>query len=100
MKEFSQFGIKSESQRFIGDKIKIVRILNRKIVVLDYRIEKSKFGDGGSDECLHMQIEVDGTRHVVFTGSRNLLEVIQKVPKSDFPFSTTIVKENDMYEFT
>lgn len=96
MKEFSQFGIRSESQRFVGDKIKMSRILNRKITVIDYRIEDSKF----QDKCLHMQIEVDGTKHVVFTGSRNLIDVIRKVPKPDFPFTTTIVKDNDMYEFT
>jgi len=100
MKAFSQFGIRSESQRFVGDKIKIVRILNRKITVIDYRIEESKFQQGGGDKCLHMQIELDGTKHVVFTGSRNLAEVIQKIPKADFPFTTTIVKDNDMYEFT
>lgn len=100
MKEFRQFGIKSDSQRFVGEKVRIHKILNVKITVIDFCIRESKFQKGGSEKCLYMQIEVDGTKHVVFTGSRNLMDVIQKVQKTDFPFTTTIVKEHDTYEFT
>lgn len=100
MKSFKEFGIKSVSQSLQGDKIKMDRILNREIVIHDYRIEDSKFNQQRGSKCLYIQISISGTKHVVFTGSINLMECIQQVPKEDFPFITTIVKENDRYEFT
>lgn len=96
MKKFKDFGIKPEIQSFIGDKIKMERILNREIVVFDYKIEDSKF----HGKRLDMQIGIGETKHVVFTGSTILISVIQKVPKEDFPFTTTIVRENEHFEFT
>lgn len=97
-KRFSDFGIKSPVQMFTGDKIRIQRILNREIQVHDFRIEPSKFGD--TSKCLYLQIEMDGTRYVVFTGSNTLMELIQQVPRAGFPFATTIVQEEQRFEFT
>lgn len=97
MKKFSDLGVKTELQETLtGDKIKMHKVLNRSITVHNFRIEPSKF----TGQCLYMQIEMDGEKRVVFTGSVGLLQVIQKIPKTDFPFTTTIVKENDRYEFT
>ena len=98
MKSFKEFGIKHELQSFVGDKIKISKILNREIVVIDFKIEDSKYGNTGS-KCLYMQIELNNQKHVVFTGSKPLMETIQRVPKPEFPFKATIVKENEWYEF-
>ena len=103
MNNFSQFNIKVESQAFEGDKIKMSRILNREIVVHHFKIEDSKvksFQEKGTGKCLHLQISFDNRKHVVFTSSSGLIEVIQKVPKDGFPFTTTIVEENDRYQFT
>lgn len=99
MKQFKDFGIKPALRSLTGDKIKMERILNREITVYDYRIEDSKFNKNNS-KCLYMQIGIGDTKHVVFTGSTVLLELIQQVPKSEFPFTTTIVKENERFEFT
>lgn len=100
MKTFKDFGIKTDLQSFTGEKIKISKILNKDIVVLDYKIEDSKYGNG-NNKCLFMQIEVDGIKRVLFTGSTVLIDTIQKVPKGDgFPFKTTIVQENERYEFS
>jgi hypothetical protein len=96
MNNFSQFNIKPTSKGFEGDKIKIDRIINKQVVVYAYLIKDSKF----KDLCLHMQIHVDNTKRVVFTGSKNLIEMIQKVPAEGFPFTTTIIVENDRYQFT
>lgn len=96
MKKFSQFNIKTSSHAFVGDKIKIERILNREIKVIGYKVEPSKFNE---DNCLHLQIAIGDTMHVVFVSSKNLIEQIDQVPKTDFPFETTIVK-NDRLEFT
>ena len=97
MKQFKDFGIKPSIKSLVGDKIKMDRILNREIVVYDYRLEDSKYADS---KCLYLQISISETKHVVFTGSSVLIETIKQVPKSDFPFETTIVKENEHFEFT
>lgn len=99
MKKFSELGIKNESQNYQGDKIKTSRLLNTEITIHDYKIVDSKFGNG-NEKCLHMQISLKGVKHVVFNGSIALAETLNKIPKSEFPFETTIVKENERYEFT
>ena len=99
MNLFSEFKITSSRVAFTGDKIKIDRILNREIVVIDFKIEKSKF-EKASGKCLHLQIEYNNNKHVVFTGSIGLIGQIEQVPIDKFPFKTTIVKENDRFEFT
>ncbi len=99
MHSFKDFGIKIETKSFEGEKIKIDRIQNKEITVEAFRIETSKY-EKGNGKCLHVQITFDGAKRVFFTGSVNLMEQIQKVPKEKFPFKTTIVKDNERYEFT
>jgi hypothetical protein len=99
MKTFKEFGIKAESQSFTGDKIKISRVLNKEITVHDYKIEDSKYGD--NKKCLSLQIEFDGEKRVIFTGSNVLMNMIQAVPRDGgFPFKTTIIKDDERYEFS
>jgi len=74
--------------------------LNREIVVLDYRIEKSNYQKKGGERCLYLQITINDIKHVVFTGYTSLMEMIEKVDKKDFPFTTVIVKQNERPEFT
>lgn len=99
MKQFKDFNIKSTLKSFIGDKIKMSKILNKQITVLDYRVEDSKY-EKGCGKCLYLQIQLGEEKHVVFTGSRALIDMINQVPKTDFPFVTTIVKESEVYDFT
>ena len=98
MNEFKDFQITTSRVAFIGDKIKIDRVINREIIVADFKIEQSKYE--GKGKCLHLQIVLNQTKHVVFTGSQGLIEQIEKVPKDKFPFKTTIIKENERFEFT
>lgn len=103
MHSFSQFGIKVVSKCFVGDKIKISKIIGREITVHDFKIEDSKvqsFLDRGANQCLHLQISINGEMYIVFTSSSGLLEAIQQIPKDGFPFTTTIVKDNDRFIFT
>jgi len=101
MNSFSQFNIATASKNFEGDKIKMSKILNREIVVHAFKIEESKvFKDRGSGKCLHLQISFNNEKHIVFTGSSGLIEVIEQVPASGFPFTTTIKEENERYLFT
>lgn len=96
MKQFKEFGIKAESPAYIGDKIKIKHLFNKEITVYKYKIEDSNYEGKGKRLC--MQIEVDGVMRIVFTGSKTLQEMIQKA--DDFPFTTTIIDNNERYEFT
>ena len=99
MKSFKDFNIKPELTPMTGEKVKIAKILNREITVHDFRIEESKFKKQNNERCLTIQISIEGTKHVVFTGSAVLISMINKVSKEDFPFTTTITKEGEHYEF-
>ena len=48
MYSFKDFGIKPQIRSFEGDKIKIDKILNKQIVVEEFKIENSKFNDKGN----------------------------------------------------
>ena len=98
MTAFKDLGIKPELSSFIGDKISIDRIVNTEIQVLFYKIDDSKKKPG--TKFLTLQIEKTGTKNIVFTGSTILMNMIDKVPKDKFPFTTTIIKESQYYEFT
>lgn len=94
---FKDFNIKPAVLNFTGEKIKIERVLNTEIIVHDFKVGKSKHHEG--QEYLTLQIERNGTKNVVFTGSIILIQMIKQVPKSNFPFVTTISREHEYYEF-
>jgi hypothetical protein len=96
MNTFSQFNIKTTAKGFEGNKIKISKIINKQIVVHDFKIEDSKVFKG---KCLHLQISVNNEKHIIFTSSTGLIEAIQQVPNEGFPFSATIIEENDRFKF-
>jgi hypothetical protein len=100
MRQFKDFGIVPEIKNFVGDKIKMDRILNKEITVIDYTIEDSILQNKPGSKCLYLQIAIKGDKHVVFSGSIFLMNMIQKVPRDDFPFQTTIVKVDGHLEFT
>lgn len=98
MKSFKDFGINQAERGLKGDKLKIERILNREIIVEKYIIQDSNLKPG--TKCLHMQFSVSGNQHVLFSGSQNLMETIERIPKTEFPFKTTIIKANQRFEFS
>lgn len=101
MNSFDQFNIKVLSKGFEGDKIKMSKILNREIIVHAYRIEESKiFKDRGTGKCLHLQISFNNEKYIVFTSSSGLIEVIQQIPEVGYPFTTTIIQDNERFKFT
>ena len=99
-KNFKDFGIKTETKQFIGDKIKLDKVLNKEIIVHAFKIGPSKYNDKGNKECLHLQIEFKDEKHVLFSGSGNLMNMIKRVHDDCFPFKATIVKNSEMLEFT
>ena len=98
MNDFKNFGIApiTDLELFVGDKIKIERLLNRKITVHKYEIHESKF----KGKCLTLQISIGDEKRIVFTGSISLMNMIERVPIDGFPFVTIIVKENERFQFT
>lgn len=98
MFNFKDLGIKPKENTFIGDKISIDKILNTPIKVLTYKVEPSKAKPG--TDLLTLQIERKGDKNVLFTGSGNLIHMINQVPKDKFPFETTIIKQDRRLEFT
>lgn len=101
MNSFDQFNIKQEIKGFEGEKIKMARILNKQIVVYFFELKDSKvYKDRGTGKCLKLQISVDNEKHIVFTSSTGLIEVIQQIPENGFPFTSTIIQENERFKFT
>jgi len=101
MKSFNQFNIQLNKKEFEGDKIKMSKILNRGIVVHHFKIEDSKvFKEKGTGKCLCLQISFNNEMHIIFTSSSGLIEVIQQIPEDGFPFTTTIIEENERFKFS
>lgn len=100
MKKFADLGIVIKHDEFIGDKIKIDKIINREIVLCDFKIDESKYKDNNNKKCLTLQIELNGEKKIVFTGSKILLQAVEQVNKEDLPVTCTIITENGMYKFT
>ena len=102
VKEFKDLNIDKSGHeklsRLVGEKIGMKKILNKRIAIYDYQIRDStKFA---GSKCLHLQIELNGEKRVVFTSGKKLMLDIQKIEKVDFPFATTIVElETNYLEF-
>ncbi|MEJ0030914.1 MAG: hypothetical protein WDO15_11315 [Bacteroidota bacterium] len=98
MNSFKDFNIKTKINSFVGDKIQVTKILNMQVKVVAFKIEPSKKKEG--TDFLTLQIEKSGELRIVFTGSRVLIDQIRQVPEEKFPFTTTIRRDNEYYEFT
>jgi len=100
MKLFSELGIKVDSTPMLGEKIKINRIINKEIEVLDYEINESKYQEKSGRECLKLQIRYEDEQRVIFTGSAMLIRTIKKMDKQQLPFSTIITEQDRFFYFT
>lgn len=80
-----------------GKKKRLDEILNREIVVTDFRITKSKRKEG--TDCLQIQFMLDDDVWVVFTGSAVLIDQIQSA-RDNMPFRGTLVKIDKYYSFS
>ena len=99
MKSFRDLGINTHSSHMAGDKIKIAKVLNRDIVITNFKVEPSKYPKNKSGKCLHLQVEMNGAKYVVFTGSDILINTIEQVEKEHLPIACKIIQEGEHYEF-
>ena len=80
-----------------GTKKRIEQILNRDIVIVDFRVTESKHRQ--NSKCLQLQFLMDGEVYVLFTGSVVLLDQIQ-YSKDKMPFATKIIKNDNYYSLS
>ena len=77
--------------------MRLDQILNREILVTDFRIFKSKHHPG--ENCLQFQFLLDNQVCVSFTGSAVLMDQISSVG-DNIPFNTTVVKIDKYFSFS
>jgi hypothetical protein len=81
MKKFSEYKIIPKG-KFIGDKIKITKVLNKEVELHDFKIVDSKFEkEGVRSKCLYLQVRISEELFVIFSGSKNLIEMIEQLPR-------------------
>lgn len=80
-----------------GDKKHLNEILNREIIITDFRITNSKQQENG--KCLQLQFLMDGNVYVAFSGSNVLIDQIQST-KDKIPFKTVLVKIDKYFSFS
>ncbi|WBS75693.1 hypothetical protein PF438_04195 [Elizabethkingia meningoseptica] len=98
MKNFKEFNIVPTFTAFVGDKIKLSKVINTEIIINDYKIKDSEKRPG--TKYLTLQITRKGEKEVIFTAAKTLMDMIEQVPKDEFPFMTTITQDDQMYQFT
>ncbi|MDR3208747.1 MAG: hypothetical protein LBT45_02760 [Rickettsiales bacterium] len=95
IQRFSDFAA-AESGPFPGEKISIEEILDKDVVVTDFAIRPSKIKKNEGEECLYLQLKVNGRNRMMITGSKVLMKQI-KAYQSHIPFSTRITRRNKKY---
>ena len=78
--------------------MRLADLLGKPIVVLAYQIMNSKFDDNNG-KCMKLQIEMDGEKRILFTGSQVLQDLTQKYAGM-IPFETTIIRQNRYITFS
>ena len=78
--------------------MRLADVLGKPIVVLAYQIMNSKFDDNNG-KCMNLQIEMDGEKRILFTGSQVLQDLTQKYADM-IPFETTIIRQNRYITFS
>lgn len=83
-----------------GPAVNIKSILNKRILVKNYRVTDSKFKDKGSRYCVTVQFETEeGSTCVFFTGSEVLRDQLDRY-KEQLPYWATVVQAGQYYSFS
>jgi hypothetical protein len=99
MKTFKELNINTHPDLMIGEKVKISKVLNREILITNYRIVESKYPKNKSGKCLHLQFKLGDEFKILFTGSDVLIHTIEQVKTEDLPIACQIIQEGEHYEF-
>jgi hypothetical protein len=71
-------------------------LIGKEIEVHDYKVEPSKY----EGERLDLQIIYKGEKHVTWTSSKGLRETMKLIGKNQLPIKTTIIVENERFQFS
>jgi len=102
MNKFSDFADPSVAMVMDGKKVQLNDILDKEIVVLRYRVKKTKFSEAKNPDCLTVQFaypDNEDVRFVFFSGSSVLMQQLEKY-KDKIPFTATIKKVAKYYTFS
>jgi len=102
MNKFSEFADTTISPVLDGKKMSLDDILEKEIIVLRYRIKKTKFSEAKNPDCLTVQFafpENEEARFVFFSGSSVLMQQLEKY-QDKIPFSATIKKIGKYFTFS
>lgn len=92
MKKFSDFGINTLSDKHIFPVpvVSISDLVNCEIEVIDFEADvKTRHGDGR----YVVKVKHENTECKFFTNATPIKEALDRVPKTDFPFSTIIKQQ-------
>jgi hypothetical protein len=76
-----------------GDKKKIAEIQNKEILVLNFRIQKSKIKDGN---YAIIQFVLDNKKYVIFTTARRVMKKLER-HKDKMPYLATVIQKYKYY---
>ena len=91
---FSEFS--DENQPLEGEKKEINQVLNKEILVTDFRVARSKYYERS---YLTIQFKNGGNAYVLFTGSEVLANQVERY-KDKIPFYTTIIKRGKYFKLS
>ncbi len=98
MSEYPRFSdFAEESKSFEGDKKKIEDILNKEILIIDFKIKDSKQRQNSLYATI--QFRIDDNTFIVFSGSTVLINQLEKY-KENLPFFTVIKRIDKYYTLT
>jgi hypothetical protein len=72
-----------------GKKKKITEILNKEILVLNFRIKKSKIKEGN---YVIFQFKLDNERYVIFTTAKRVIKRLKKY-EDRMPYRATVIQQ-------
>lgn len=76
-------------------------MIGQQIIVHDYKMRESKYKEKyNNEQCLMLQIEMEGKKWVLFSASRYLQMQIEQVGRDRLPMATTIKKQDKKLFFT
>ena len=98
MTEYPQFSdFADESKSFDGEKKKLNDILNKEILILDFKVKDSKHRIGS--KYITIQFRENNENFIVFTGSIVIINQFEKY-KDNIPFYTIIKRIDKYYTLT
>ncbi len=98
--KFSEFA--KEDRHLEGPKKRIDEVLNLEVLITGYRVGKSQYTNKNKNpdaKYLTLQIEIDGKKFIIFTGSQVLIEQVEKYADK-IPFLAKIVKIDQYYSLS